>query len=78
MIKHEFKTCSKCKKKIFISSLDEKGELIETQFISLKKISEKRGPQSDSKTFVCGLCEKPQGKAKPASKLTKSKKKKQA
>ncbi|MBS3068056.1 hypothetical protein J4450_05110 [Candidatus Micrarchaeota archaeon] len=70
MIKHEIKTCSKCKKKIFISLLEEKGQLVETQFIGLKKISERKGI-TENKVFICGLCEKPQGKAKP----TKSKKK---
>ncbi len=75
MIKHEIKACTKCKKKIFLSLLDEKGELVITQFIGLKKIGETKGPVTESK-FVCGLCDKSQqAKIKPKLSLKPKKKK---
>ena len=59
MIKNEIKVCPKCKKKVFVSLLDDKGQLLETQFIGLRKISETKVVNGENKNFICALCRKP-------------------
>ena len=59
MKRNEFRTCTRCKKRIFVSvSYSLSGELLETHFIGLKRIIDDH-PTQDAKNFVCGSCKSP-------------------